>query len=70
MENNSSYSSFRKKSLLGYIECKPKAVILGAKCEGKDREQIINIARKLHIEIYEMYMEEFIPLFSLNIREV
>ena len=57
-------------SPLGYIECTPKAVILGADCSQENGLKLIKIAREKNIATFGMYLNEFNPSFKLEIDEV
>lgn len=39
-------------------QCKPVEIYLGMRMEGNDRQQLISIARKLNIRVYQMLQEE------------
>lgn len=58
-----------KESELGYIQCMPKGVVLGAHCPAEDSEKIINAAKRNGLPIYRMFLNEFSPMFQLNIGE-
>lgn len=59
--------SLEQESPLGYINCIPKAVILGAHCSKEDTIAINEIAKKKNISVYRMYLDELSPAFRLNV---
>lgn len=58
---------YREVSPLAYIECKPKAIILGTHCSKEDTQEINEIAKKIGIFVYRMYLDEGSPQFKLNL---
>lgn len=61
------FITLEQQSLLGYIECKPKGIILGTHCNEEDSNKMISIAKKIGIPIYRMFLSEFSPAFKLEI---
>jgi len=59
-----------KESPLCYIECVPIAVVLGAKCEEKNKEKILKIAHNKKIPVLEMVLSESSPKFKLEVEEI
>ena len=58
-----------KQSPLGYVECRPKGIILGTHCDEENSKKIISIAKKKGIPVYRMFLSEFSPEFKLEIGE-
>lgn len=58
-----------KQSRLHYICCKPEALILGSKCDGDNRKNIINICEKNKIPVYGIFLSETSANFSLMINQ-
>ncbi len=58
-----------KPSPLGYIECKPRGIILGVHCTDENRERIISIGKRNQINIYQMFLDEINPTFKLHVGE-
>lgn len=58
-----------KKSELHYIICRPIAVVVGSRCQGRQRERLIDICKKINVPIYGIYLSETSPQFRLTINE-
>lgn len=58
-----------KESKLGYISCKPLAVIIGSQCQGENREELISICRGINIPVYGIYLSEPDADFRLKIND-
>lgn len=56
-----------QESPLGYIECKPRAIILGTHCSKEHTEIINGIAKELDIFVYRMYLDECSSAFKLKV---
>jgi len=56
-------------SELYYIYCKPIAVILGSKCNGENRDNIISICKNNKIPVYGIFLSETSSDFSLKINQ-
>lgn len=59
-----------KECPLNYIECKPKAIILGSCCNDTDKQRLIKIAHEKKMHIFQAYIEDKVNWYKLNIREV
>lgn len=58
-----------RESELGYIECIPKGIVLGAHCTEKNSDKIIRYGKEKSVHIYRMFLDEFCSSFKLNIGE-
>ena len=49
-----------------YIEAKPKAIYIGAKCSVQHSKELIKIAQSLKKPVYKMSVDETNPSCELN----
>lgn len=62
--------SLEEESELCYIVCKPKGIILGAKCSEENRKLIIDIAEENDIPVYRMLLNDFSSKYGLEIKKI
>jgi len=49
---------FIRESKASYIDCCPKAILVGSQCEQGNHELLISISKELRIPIFRMYLSE------------
>ena len=53
-----------------YCKAKPQAIYIGAKCAEKNREQLIDIGKKLSIPVYQMTYDDYSADYCLLAEKV
>ena len=59
--------SIEEESPIAYIQCRPKAVILGAHCEGENRKRICDLCQRKQIPAYGIFLSDTCSDFRLQI---
>lgn len=57
------------ESGLHYINCKPKAVIIGSQCRSENANNLSNICRQMGIAVYRIFLSETSPAFKLEVND-